>query len=73
MTVTGFLVPLVLALVPLAGQGYGSSHRFPPISCIAVSLNAIVYPLFLPAAVIGVPGVCLLVGVFWNIIKVRTP
>ena len=63
-------MPLVPALVPLGGKGYISSVRIPPISCVALSDNNI-YTLYLPAAAIGASVLCLLVGIFWRIIKVR--
>ena len=71
MTIAGLLLPLVPALVPLAGEGYRFIIRVPPMFCFAISPNDNIYSLLLPAAVIGASTLCLLVGIFWSIIKVR--
>ena len=71
MTIAGLLLPLVPALVPLAGEGYVFTIRVPPIGCVAPSGNDSIYSLFLPAAAISAFTICLIVGIFWNIMKVR--
>ena len=70
MTTVGLLVPLVPALVPLAGQGYGFATRVPPITCASVSLKDSIYSFYIPFEVLGVFTLCLLVGIFWSVIKV---
>ena len=71
MTTAGLLVPLVPALVPLAGKGYGFVVWVPPITCATISLQDSLYPLYIPMSVIGAPAMCLLIGIFWIIIKVH--
>ena len=70
MTTAGLLVPLVPALVPLAGQGYGFAARIPPQTCLTVSLKDGTYSLYIPVSVLGAFTLFLLVGIFWSVIKV---
>ena len=70
MTTAGLLVPLVPALVPLAGQGYRFAARVPPITCGTVSRTDSLYLLYAPVGILGISTICLLVGIFWSIIKV---